>query len=393
MSPPRVLHVVESWPPVATGNARRSWEIVSWQKKLGISAPQVLVSSRQHHYNSGLLVVPDDLTVEAVPESAFEKRLRPWRWGAIDRPHLRDTIITAARDHRADLIHVHRSSGIGQAAAQAARALRLPVVAEVRFDLAAGINSESCRGWLGPAEWPLRRLVERHLPQADAVVAASHALAGMVRTLHPRCKPWVVPNGIHPVDRLPEPAEVQRRREALGIAADDFVIGTTSTMYRYEGLKTLIALAEATGVRLLFVGDGPQHDDLRQRAGSSSRVVLTGRVPPAQVPLHLALIDLFVIPRRDVSITRYASPLKLVEAMAHGRPVLATPCGDIPSLLAEKRGFLAEATAFPAEVQRLRSTPAERAAAGARARQWIHAELPWEKVIETYRDVYQSCLP
>ncbi|MGF1452699.1 MAG: glycosyltransferase [Opitutales bacterium] len=113
------------------------------------------------------------------------------------------------------------------------------------------------------------------------------------------------------------------------------------------------------------------------------------------MPLHLALIDLFVIPRRDLSITRYASPLKLAEAMAHGRPVLAAPLGDISWLLADGRGFLlpnSSTDALATEIARLRDRPGERASVGERARQWIHATLPWETVVETYRDVYQRCL-
>lgn len=264
------------------GNARRSREIISWQRKLGISEPLVLVSSRQDHYVGGDLTKLDEIPTKMVPVSPFERGFRRWRWSTLDGKHLEQTIRTEARAQSADVLHVHASSVIGMSAARAAKRLGLPLVAEVRYDLASAFNSESFGGRLSFCELFLRRYFERHLPSASVVVTASHALAELIANIPGGKSVAAVPNGVRPVESDADPARVDARRQALGLTPGKMVVGTTSNMLHYEGPDLLLdALPSVADVELLMVGGGPMRDMLKAKAARLPiKAVFVGRVPP-----------------------------------------------------------------------------------------------------------------
>ena len=223
MRAPTVLHVVESWRPVTTGYTSRGWHIVAEQARAGLARPRVLVTSRQQTYGYMTADAPPGTEVRTMPPSLTETRLRRLRRWHIDRPALAAAIAEAARG--TDLIHVHWSSGIGAAAADAAERLDLPLVAEVRFDLAGAVSSETLR-LPAPFERALRRRFEAHLPRAARIVAASQGLARLLRTEFPGLadRLTVVPNGI-----TLDTGQYHSRSGPV-------TVGTTATMLRYEGL-------------------------------------------------------------------------------------------------------------------------------------------------------------
>ena len=142
-----------------------------------------------------------------------------------------------------------------------------------------------------------------------------------------------------------EPLDKASARRELGLPEDGQFIGTVSSLVPYEGIEDLLAAfvrlaADIPHLRLLIVGDGSSMPSLQiqaQRSGFASRIVFTGRVPRSQAALYHQALDVFVVPRKDLEVTRSVTPLKPVEAMACARPVVAS---DLPALaeLVEDRG-------------------------------------------------------
>lgn len=167
------------------------------------------------------------------------------------------------------------------------------------------------------------------------------------------------------------------------------VIGGTGQFLPWHGLQELLeALAPEMARRdlfLLFVGDGPVREGLLARAaelGLGERVGFTGMVPLSAVPEHLSVLDIAVIP----SAAPHASPMKLMEYMAMGLPIVAP---DLPSIRAAVPGD-GLARIFPAgDMAAMKSRlldmldrPEEARSLGRAARERVFAELTWTRHAE-----------
>jgi glycosyltransferase involved in cell wall biosynthesis len=89
----------------------------------------------------------------------------------------------------------------------------------------------------------------------------------------------------------------------------------------------------------LVAGDGPEHNYLERLArdlGLGGSVVFLGHVPHEKLDAYYSITDLVVLTSRSEGI-----PLVLMEAMAHGRIVLAPAITGIPELVLDRQtGFL-----------------------------------------------------
>lgn len=232
---------------------------------------------------------------------------------------------------------------------------------------------------------------------ADGVVVLSQVQADDLFSRGvPAEKIVVVPNGIDAslLDRSATPADA---RAALGLARGGVWAGTVSSLVDYEGLDTFLrALAEVrtrgVDLRGAIVGDGVSRPGLIALAadlGVSDVVEFPGRVSAADAVRWHEALDVFVVPRRDTPVCRVVTPLKPVEAMALGRPVVAS---DLPALreVGAASGMLAPASDVVAWASRLeqlardenlRVTLGNRGRDVARARTWEHGAM-------TYRSLY-----
>jgi glycosyltransferase involved in cell wall biosynthesis len=156
----------------------------------------------------------------------------------------------------------------------------------------------------------------------------------------------------------------------------------------WHDIGTLIEAASDVSrfvpTRVILVGDGPQRNDLlRQAWGSSAALTLTGSVPHHEIPLHLALCDVVAVPY--ASEDAYFSPLKLVEAMAASRPVVASATGPVRRMVTDGHDGLlvqpGDRAAFAQALQRLAFEPGLRERLGAEARRTIERDHTWDAVI------------
>jgi glycosyltransferase involved in cell wall biosynthesis len=184
---------------------------------------------------------------------------------------------------------------------------------------------------------------------ADSIIAVSDEVAAYIASRGVRQRNiLVIPNGVDTTRFHPDAGgEAVRRKLGLGV---DPVIGFIGSFKPWHGVGFLIDAFAAMAtrhpkVRLLCVGEGPELEAARlevARLGLEDRVAFTGRVPHADIPAHLAAMDVSVapyLPDRDF----YFSPLKVVEALAAGTPVVATRVGQLELLVEHgTTGFLFE---------------------------------------------------
>ena len=118
----------------------------------------------------------------------------------------------------------------------------------------------------------------------------------------------------------------------------------------------------------------------------------SGRVPQERVRDFYTLVDVFVLPRRRIRLTELVTPLKPLEAMAMGIPVLASDIGGHAELVSDNEtGLLFKAESPESLVEqasRLGRDPELRAQLGAGARRWIESERTWERIVTRYLPIY-----
>src|SRR5690606_11373493 len=122
--------------------------------------------------------------------------------------------------------------------------------------------------------------------------------------------------------------------------------------------------------------------------GLQDRVRFTGRVPNEKINDYLAIFDAVVCPRKSNIVTELVSPLKPIEAMAAGRPVIGSNVSPIATLLGtdSSRGILFaadEVKDLSDKVGMLASAPKLGQDIGRRARKWTVENRTWPIVAET----------
>jgi len=231
---------------------------------------------------------------------------------------------------------------------------------------------------------------------ATHVTAVSEAVAGSAVALGvPRARVTVIPNGVD-AGRFDRPAPADAARRALGADAAPLVGSVGCLAPRKDQGTLLDALARLAGRGIAFraalVGDGPERAALETRAaalGLAGRVRFLGERD--DVDALLPGMDLFVLSSREEGI-----PNALLEAMAAGRPCVATAVGGTPEVMRGGEtgwlvpaadpdalaGALAEALARPDEARR-------RGAAAARA---VRAEHGIEAMVRRHEEFYERAV-
>lgn len=146
----------------------------------------------------------------------------------------------------------------------------------------------------------------------------------------------LVPNGVDTT--VFHPAERAAARVRLGLdARAPIVLVVGHLIERKDPLLALAVFGRAAGedARLVFVGRGPLEEELRAGAASlglAGRVLLAGERAPEELSAWYAAADVVLLTSR-----REGRPNVVLEALASGRPVLATDVGGTRELLSDAR--------------------------------------------------------
>jgi glycosyltransferase involved in cell wall biosynthesis len=237
---------------------------------------------------------------------------------------------------RPDVV-IERYSLQSAAARVATRRCGIPLTLEVNAPLAQ--EATRYRGLDDPFA---EQREHETLRAADRIHVVSPALLGYVRSVAPDVPAAWIPNG----------ADVSPFRAALPAAlpsmAGRIVIGFVGSMKSWHGVEQLLDAFARIHPRnpqaaLVLVGAGPVQDDVIERAYRADlrgHVLCTGHVPHADVPSLLGRFDIAVAPYLPVA-DFYFNPLKVVEYLAAGKPVIYSDQGDLRALVgASGLGYL-----------------------------------------------------
>lgn len=389
-----VLHILDHSLPVMSGYSTRSRNIVVFQRELGLR-PVVLTSPKH-------TAAADREVLEGIPH--YRTPAAP-RW-ADSLPYLGQIRLMArlagriaevVRAEGVRVLHAHSPVLNGLPALWVGRRLGLPVIYEARaFWEDAAVDHGTARQ--GSLRYRVSRALETVLfKRADRVVTIGETLrAEIVSRGVPPSRVTVVPNGVDTEWFSPIPRSLEGASR-LGLTGG-VVLGFIGSFYSYEGLRFLLEALPAIrqrlpGARVLLVGGGEEEAGLRAAAaGLQDAVVFAGQVPFGEVREFYSLIDVFVCPRRRMRLTELVTPLKPLEAMAMGRPVLASNVGGLAELIRhEITGLLfppESREAFVEQATRLGRSAELRARLGERARTCMVDERGWRQVVSRYLPLY-----
>jgi glycosyltransferase involved in cell wall biosynthesis len=177
-------------------------------------------------------------------------------------------------------------------------------------------------------EWLERRSLVRHFQRVFAVSPAlrNHLLGlGMA----PGRVIWA-PNGFDFARQVPDAAAVRELRSRWGLTGQDQVVGAIGRLRPEKGQDVLIrAMAEIRSIPLVLVGDGSFRADLERLAADLAVCPAPVFAGETDRPLTaLAAFDVVTVPSRTEGL-----PQTLVEAMAIGKPIVASAVGGVPEAL------------------------------------------------------------
>ena len=304
---------------------------------------------------------------------------------------------------------IHAGSGHrGYETALVGAALR----AHIRRPLVYEVRSFFESTWSADPNWNERgeQYQRRHdaetaaMRGADHVVTIAEAMRDdiIARGVDPE-RVTVIPNGVDASAFTPEAPDPGLRRQ-YGLE-DRFAFGYVSNLdHPRENQEllveaTAILLGRGRAVTCLIIGDGKRRAEIEgiaRKAGVGNRVIFTGRVPHEAVRSHYALLDAFVVPRRDERAARTVTPLKPYEALAMERPLVVA---DLPALTEiaapDARGLAfpaGDAPALASTLERLIDDPELGRRMGVAGREWVARERSWAANGPRFRAVYDQVL-
>ena len=246
----------------------------------------------------------------------------------------------------------------------------------------------------------LIRLGRRIFPAwGDKVIAISDFVASYLtdNARIPQSRVVTVFNALAPraEDRF-SPAERVVLRKAYGLKQDSIVVGGAGRFVKVKGMEELLYSAQILSnfhadVQFLIVGDGRDREklmDLKNELLLDGQVSVLGDMKDLRPALET--MDIFVAPVRWEEGFGYS----VLEAMAQGKPVVASKTGALPCLVEDGvTGYLippGDRDALMRKIDDLISAPEKRQRMGEAARQRAKTCFSWESMIGKTESVYDE---
>ena len=266
-------------------------------------------ASRSHRW----LDVPDEPGV-------FTVRKRRW-------PDFHTSFVELVEAADGDVLIAVKPHLASFAVALVASELRgVPVILDID-DLDVALAQQSAGSAMADLSRPKAPLFVSLLSRATG---AADAITVCCKALRERFGGAVVPQ---PVDTdLFDPAGTDRERARREFGFDGPTVLFPGVPRPHKGLELLAeAVARIPGARLAVTC---RPDDLAGPRWAGLPIRKVGMVPYVAAPALYAAADVIAIPQLDDEAAHHQMPLKAVDAMAMGRPIVASAVSDLPEVLA-----------------------------------------------------------
>jgi glycosyltransferase involved in cell wall biosynthesis len=315
---------------------------------------------------------------------------------------LRDLVATVRlarliRKERPQILHTHtaKAGTVGRVAAVLAGPRHRPPIIVHTF------HGHVLRGYFGPLRSRFFRQLERWLAtKTTALIAVSPQVRDDLVALGvaPKERFVVIRLGIELGERVAANSNGRAdNRRYLGIPGDRFAVGWIGRMTavkRTDDILVAFKRLRDSGIDavLCLVGDGPDRPELERRAhelGVIRDTVFLGYQEDV-APFYSAF-DALILPSSNEG-----TPVSAIEALAAGRPVVATRVGGVPDVVRDgEDGFLVEAgdtNELADRLEQLARDPALRERMGREGRERVLPRYAVDRLVEDIDELYRSLL-
>jgi glycosyltransferase involved in cell wall biosynthesis len=358
-----------SYPPKMSGIDNQMFEL---SNRLAARGHEVFI------FTAGGSAGPDGVHVMKVPQIKAEfgdVSMSYLTCNAFSLPY----VARMVKRHRIDVIHANNPIA-GMIGAAVKRLTGRPLVYTIRGTIPDNIRARGSRvGRL------LSVFEKRALSQADAVTAITPYILKTTMAWH-RCKKHgtVIPNGID-LEKFGL-GDGEKIRMEFGLRG--WVLLFIGRLVGVKGVETLLDAAgcikDGAETRIVIVGDGPLMDALKLRAGKN--IVFTGM--RRDIPDFLAACDALILPSFHEGF-----PNVVLEAMAAGRPVIASRIMSMPDIVRDgKTGLLFEPGNSAELAEKISAMLENKKKMKEMGRAALRAseKYSWNKLADEFENVYES---
>jgi len=295
------------------------------------------------------------------------------------------------KQERPDIVHTHTAKA-GTLGRIGAKLAGVPIILHT-------FHGHVLRGYFGKVKTWFFIQIEKALARISTrVITLSNELkkelTGM--GIGDEKKIEVVPLGLELEPFLKNEKYRGKFREELGLSEDTFLIGIIGRLVPIKGHRYFLQTAKAVSsqfsilnsqLKFIIIGDGELREELETYAGQLgilNDVIFTGF--RQDLPEVYADLDIVVL----TSINE-GTPVSVIEAMASGKPVVATKVGGVSSLVKDNvTGFLVKSgdvRSFSEAILKLLKNPEIRQKMGRKAREEV---FPYYDVSELVKRI--DCL-
>lgn len=302
------------------------------------------------------------------------------------------TLTKRLEELKPDVVHTHSSKGgiLGRWAADRAK---VPFIVHTIHGLAFTASTSRMVN-------RVYRMLERQTaPITDRIVCVADEMRAQSLAANiGRPEQYVtIYSGMETAPFLDPPVPRAQARSALGLTDEHVAVGTIARLFQLKGHEDLIELAPRLcrrfpHLRFVWIGDGTlrvAYERQIERMGLRDRFILTGLVPPAEIPQLANAIDILVHPSR-----REGLPRAVPQAALAGKPVIVYDIdGSREGLIPDTTGFLVP----PFDVQKLESAltrlvndPELRQTMGAAGREFARSRFDARVMVDALEALYRD---
>lgn len=175
----------------------------------------------------------------------------------------------------------------------------------------------------------------------------------------------------------------------------DFILGFVGAMTEWVELRPLFEAAKnlfnkGYPIRSVIIGQGlksPEFQDEAQSIGISDRINFMGWVATEDLPKQIALMDVCLICRKDTPDSQNSFPLKLLEYMACGKPVISVRLKGVVEAVQDRVLYANDSEELEQRIIELYNDPDKRERLGREGMKFVRENFSWDRICKDFEKV------